>query len=220
MEILDQPDMSKEELILNAASEVIVEKGLAGTRMQEIANRAGINKTLLHYYFRSKENIYRKIVERVFAGFFDQIETAMTSDDSFPVALRRFIDGIFAVMVANPRVPLFMMQELAQGGKTVQDILTTTLGRQRLTLPQRLFGLISREQEAGEIGPVSPFQFMVTLLGSCMYFFAAEPIVVAVIQAVRPGVPFDRLQFITERKEEIFNVLYYGIKKRKETDGR
>jgi len=220
MEIPDQPDTSKEELILNAAAEVIVEKGLAGTRMQEIANRAGINKTLLHYYFRSKENIYRKIVERVFAEFFARIEAVLASDDALPVALRRFIDGIFAVMLANPRVPLFMMQELAQGGKTVQDILTTTLGRQRLTLPQRLFNLIRHEQEAGLIGAVDPFQFMVTLLSSCIYYFAAEPIVVAVAQAVRPGVPFDRLQFISERKEEIFNVLYYGIKKRENEDGR
>jgi len=220
MESSDQADISKEEQILNAAAEVFVEKGLAGTRMQEIADRAGINKTLLHYYFRSKENIYRKIVERVFAGFFSQIEAAMTSDSSFPVALERFIDGIFSVMLANPRVPLFMMQELSQGGKTVQDILTTTLGRQRMTLPQRLFELIGREQGAGNIGPVNPLQFMVTLLGSCIYYFAAEPVVVAVIQSIRPGLAFDRQQFIAERKEEIFNVLYYGIKKREEEDGR
>jgi len=212
MESSDQADISKEEQILNAAAEVFVEKGLAGTRMQEIADRAGINKTLLHYYFRSKENIYRKIVERVFAGFFSQIEAAMTSDSSFPVALERFIDGIFSVMLANPRVPLFMMQELSQGGKTVQDILTT--------LPQRLFELIGREQGAGNIGPVNPLQFMVTLLGSCIYYFAAEPVVVAVIQSIRPGLAFDRQQFIAERKEEIFNVLYYGIKKREEEDGR
>ncbi len=220
MEGSERGEISKEEQILNAAAEVIVEKGLAGTRMQEIADRAGINKTLLHYYFRSKENIYRTIVERVFSRFFSQIEAAMTSDSSFPVALKRFIDGIFSVMAANPRVPLFMMQELSQGGKTVQDILTTTLGRNRMTLPQRLFALIKREQEAGHIGPVNPLQFMVTLLGSCIYYFAAEPVVVAVIQSIHPGIAFDRQQFIAERKEEIFNVLYYGIKIRDDANGR
>jgi len=51
---VEDPKPSTEELILEAAQAVFLEKGLAGARMQEIADRAGINKALLHYYFRSK----------------------------------------------------------------------------------------------------------------------------------------------------------------------
>lgn len=188
--------------------------------MQEIARRAGINKTLLHYYFRSKENIYRKILERVFARFFSEIEGVLDSEQVFPDALRAFIDGIFGVLTANPRVPLFMMQELSRGGKTVQEILTTTLTRQRISLPQHFIGLIRREQAAGRIGPVNPFQFMVTLLGACIWFFIGEPIVAAVMQATDAATPYDRARFVEERKEEIFNVLYYGVKQRSDADAR
>ena len=53
--------MTTEEQILVAARKVFIEKGFEGTRMQEIANEAGINKALLHYYFRTKEKLFEQI---------------------------------------------------------------------------------------------------------------------------------------------------------------
>ena len=60
----DTPKPSTEQLILQAAQAVFLEKGLAGARMQEIADRAGINKALLHYYFRSKEKLSETVVHQ------------------------------------------------------------------------------------------------------------------------------------------------------------
>jgi len=205
---------SKEERILGAAADVFIEKGLNGTRMREIADRAGINKTLLHYYFRSKENIYRKILERVFAGFFAQIDAALTDGRCFPAVLREFIDGIFEIMRRTPKVPLFMMQELSQGGNTVREVMVAAIGSEGLSLPERFFALIQREIAAGTIAPVNPAQLMITLLGSCIWYFVGEPIVVAMMNNLDPEHPFDRERFLEERKGQIFHVLYYGIKKR------
>jgi TetR/AcrR family transcriptional regulator len=209
-----QADPSKEERILSAAGDVFIEKGLSGARMQEIADRAGINKTLLHYYFRTKKNIYARILGKVFTTFFAQIEEAFSEGGSFPTVLRRFIDRLLDLLNANPRVPLFLMQELAQGGTIARNILVNTLSRQRLTLPQRLIALIEQEQRAGHLGPVDPIQFMTTVLGSCIYFFAAEPIVSEVLASIQPEKPFDRAAFIAQRRQSIFDVLYYGVKKR------
>jgi TetR/AcrR family transcriptional regulator len=209
-----QTDPSKEELILHAAGDVFLEKGLSGARMQEIADRAGINKTLLHYYFRTKKNIYARILGKVFSTFFAQIEEAFSDGGSFATVLRRFIDRLLDLLAANPRVPLFLMQELAQGGTTARDILAKTLSRQRMTLPKRLVAMIKQEQRAGRLGPVDPLQFMITVLGSCIYFFAAEPIVREVLISIQPEKPFDRAAFLAQRRQSIFDVLYYGIKKR------
>jgi TetR/AcrR family transcriptional regulator len=212
-----QADPSKEELILRAAGDVFLEKGLSGARMQEIADRAGINKTLLHYYFRTKKNIYARILGKVFAAFFSQIEEAFGDGSSFATVLRQFIDRLLDLLAANPRVPLFLMQELAQGGAIARDILVKTLARQRMTLPMRLVALIRQEQLAGRLGPVDPIQFMITVLGSCIYFFAAEPIVREVLASVQPGKPFDREAFLAQRRQSIFDVLYYGLKKREQS---
>jgi hypothetical protein len=58
---------------------------------------------------------------------------------------------------------------------------------------------------------------MITVLGSCIYFFAAEPIVREVLASVQPGKPFDREAFLAQRRESIFDVLYYGLKKREQS---
>ncbi len=212
-----QADPSKEELILNAAGDVFIEKGLSGARMQEIADRAGINKTLLHYYFRTKENIYSRILEKVFATFFAQIEEAFGDGNSFAAVLRQFIDRLLELLAANPRVPLFLMQELAHGGTVARDILVKTLAHQRMTLPKRLVALIKREQRAGQLGPVDPIQFMITVLGSCIYFFVAEPIIREVLASIQPAKPFDRQAFLAQRRHSLFDVLYYGVKKREQS---
>jgi TetR/AcrR family transcriptional regulator len=212
-----QADPSKEELILRAAGDVFIEKGLSGARMQEIADRAGINKTLLHYYFRTKKNIYARILGKVFSAFFSQIEEAFGDGSSFAAVLRQFIDRLLDLLAANPRVPLFLMQELASGGTIARDILVKTLARQRMTLPKRLVALIERERRAGHLRPVEPIQFMITVLGACIYFFAAEPIIREVLVSIRPGKPFDRKAFLAQRRQSIFDVLYYGVKKREQS---
>ena len=53
-----QTDIGTEQKILLAARKIFFQKGLAGARMQDIANEAGINKAILHYYFRSKDQLF------------------------------------------------------------------------------------------------------------------------------------------------------------------
>jgi TetR/AcrR family transcriptional regulator len=207
-------DPTKEELILSAAMDVFVERGWNGARMQDIADRAGINKALLHYYFRTKEKLYDRIIETVFSSFFMQVEQAFDDDDSFDRVLRRFIDAVIDIIAADPRLPMFILHELSQGGKNVKAILSSIIGQYRLTLPQRMFALIERELEAGTIRPVDPGQFMITLLGACIYFFIAEPVVQPILMLSQPLASYDRRQLIAGRKESIFDVLYYGLKKR------
>ena len=109
-------DLTKEELILNAASDVFIEKGLSGARTQEIADRAGINKTLLHYYFRTKENIFARILQRVFSSFLAQIDSAIADDAPFPIALRTFIDSFVDYIAARRRCPLRSCRSCLRAG--------------------------------------------------------------------------------------------------------
>ena len=208
------PDSPKEQAILNAALEVFVERGSSGARMQEIADRAGVNKTLLHYYFRRKENIYRRVVEHAFMTFFGAIERALTAEDDFEASLKTFIDTLMDVAAANPRLPLFVMAELSQGGATARAILEEVFRSRRITMPQRMVALIRRNQEAGEIRPVDPPQLMLTLLGSCIYYFVTEPIVQTMLGQIDPDRQYDRAVFIAERKKSIYDVIYYGLKRR------
>ncbi len=201
----------KEEHILKAAMDVFIEKGRDGARMQEIADRAGINKALLHYYFRSKENIYEKILRKIFFGFFNQIESLITTSASFADLLQGFIDGFIDMFTANPNLHLFIFHELSQGGTVVKKMLEGLVMEGKFNLPKWFVKRVNEEYSAGRIVKVDPPQLILNIIGSSVYFFLTEPLFMAIFS---PGLSFDRRRFIAERKKAIFDIMYYGVKPR------
>ena len=75
-----EKDATTEEKILSAAKKVFISKGMAGARMQDIADEAGINKALLHYYFKNKEQLFENIFTKLTHGFWQQITSVFESD--------------------------------------------------------------------------------------------------------------------------------------------
>lgn len=98
----------------------------------------------------------------------------------------------------------------------MSEVLAGTLDR--ISFPNRFLKLISQEVEAGRLEAVDPAQTVITVLGSCIYYFVAEPIIRAVLSKVQPDLTYDRAAFVASRKEEIFKVIYYGLKKREGGD--
>jgi TetR/AcrR family transcriptional regulator len=204
---------SKEQLILEAAMDEFIAHGWTGARMQAIADRAGINKTLLHYYFRSKKNLYQRILYRVMKYFFGIVLGNIMQSGSFEEFLRAAIDTVVEESGRNPRLPMFLMQELSLGGKTARVMLREVLNEQKEPITAVMLGKVQKGIEAGVIRPVDPGQFILTLIGSCLYFALAEPIIMEIgtLEGFMEG--FDRDGFLQKRKKEIFSVLYYGIRK-------
>jgi len=71
-------EQNTEDRIVDAAKTVFINKGMDGARMQEIANEAGINKALLHYYFRTKNKLFEKVFSLVFGDVLHVVEQAVT----------------------------------------------------------------------------------------------------------------------------------------------
>ena len=100
----------------------------------------------------------------------------------------------------------------------MREVISATL--EQVNLANRMARLITAEVEAGRLARVDPIQTVVTVLGACIYYFVAEPIIGAVLAKIEPGSVLDRESFIAQRKEEIFKVLYYGLKNREESDAK
>jgi TetR/AcrR family transcriptional regulator len=209
----DSEEGLKEQVILEAAMDEFIAHGWNGARMQAIADRAGINKTLLHYYFRSKKNLYQRILYRVMKYFFGTVLGNIMESGSFENFLRAVIDTIVEESSRNPRLPMFLMQELSQGGKTVRAILREVLKEQSNPITEVMLGKIRQGIEEGIIRSIDPGQFILTLVGSCLYFALAEPIIMEIGSLGGFVEGFDRDGFLQKRKKEIFSVLYYGIHK-------
>ncbi|MBB6479376.1 TetR/AcrR family transcriptional regulator [Spirochaeta isovalerica] len=207
-------DTSKEELILEAAMDEFIARGWSGARMQSIADRAGINKTLLHYYYRSKENLYIKIVSLTMESFFGSVLKNISRTKDFKDFLKTFINTLVDVSSDNPRIPMFIMQELSRGGEAVLSILNDVLGKHNPPVTAVMLENINRAMAEGKIRKTSPIQLIMTMLGSCLYFSMAEPVVMKIgaMNGLMDG--FDRKAFLEERKKEIFNTLYRGLENR------
>ena len=103
-----------EELIVNAAMKVFTRRGFAAARMEEIAKEAGINRALLHYYFKDKETMFNIIFETRFKEFFAGLFKEFQSNASFFEKIRRIVDHEISTLSKNPDLARFIIMEIAQ----------------------------------------------------------------------------------------------------------
>jgi len=160
-----------EEKILNAAQSVFIQKGMDGTRMQEIADTAGINKALLHYYFRTKQKLFEAIFKKVFRQIFPKIESFILSDRPIEEKLEVFIENYIDVLLKNPYLPTFILKEINRD----PEFLASVLKSQGIN-PSQIFEMFEKEIEAGNIRKMDPRELMVNLLALSIFPFAAKPL--------------------------------------------
>ena len=111
---MNQLKEDTEKKIIKAAREVFIEKGLEGARMQEIADRAGINKALLHYYFRSKDKMFDAVFQDIAGEIIPVFTEKLKSEQNVEELLKSFIGFYNGVFRENPYLPQFFFHEIWQ----------------------------------------------------------------------------------------------------------
>ncbi len=203
-----------EEIILQNAMDVFIEKGRHGARMQDIADRAGINKAMLHYYFRSKDKLYAQIFELVFVKYFGELLDVFKEENRFETTLKSFINRYIDILDENPRLPVFVASEMLEGGSIVEEIISSLIRSDKFQVPHKMIHAIDRAVKSGEIVAVDHVNLMMNVIGACIYFFIAEPVFRAIFSMDND---YDRKKFIEDRKKAIFENIYYGISARGES---
>lgn len=178
---MTEQEKSTEETIFNAAREEFIEKGFDGTRMQEIAKRAGINKALLHYYYRTKEKLFDAIFEKVFKAFMPEIFEVMQSDASISYKIEVFVSNYLKLIMENPHIPSFVLHELNRNPERLQGLFGSILGTIRDKGFDRFSESLKKEIEAGKIIPIAPEQLIVNIIALCIFPVVARPIIQGVI---------------------------------------
>jgi AcrR family transcriptional regulator len=194
------------EKILAAARRVFLVKGMAGARMQDIADEAGINKALLHYYFSSKEKLFEVIFLEEAKKFFPKINMIFESNLSLFEKIEVFTKEYIEVMQENPYLPMFILTQINQDS---DKFLNKILGKTNQPNPQHLLAQIEQEVEKGTIQPISPVQLLMNLLSMCVFPFIGKPMMMHKIG-------LDELQFrrlMEQRKQEIPRFIINAIKK-------
>jgi len=193
-------DTDTEARILDAAHVVFVRRGTAGARMQEIADEAGVNKALLHYYFRSKSRLASAVFQRVARGLFLRVSEILGSDADIEDKVRRVVRVYLEQLSKTPYAPAYVISELnqhpdraAQFVDAVRHIRAESLNADVL---ETLGKQIRQRVRAGAMRAISTSQFVANLASLCIFPFAARPMLCAILDLDDRGF----LRFIEERK--------------------
>ncbi|MCY1720988.1 TetR/AcrR family transcriptional regulator [Prolixibacteraceae bacterium Z1-6] len=184
-----------EDKILKAAKTIFIRKGMEGARMQEIADEAGINKALLHYYFRSKQKLFEAIFVNLLTQIFPNITTLLLSDKPIEEKIGLFIEKYIDMLLQNPYLPAFVLKEINRDS----DFFEKTFSNRKIDL-NLIFNMLEKEMEAGNIRKMNPRDIMANLLAMCIFPFAAKPMLKLLLFGENHQ-QYD--QFLEERKSTI-----------------
>jgi AcrR family transcriptional regulator len=193
-------DRDTEQRILDAAHAVFLRRGTAGARMQEIADEAGVNKALLHYYFRSKDRLAEAVFGRILRGMFPPLVAILGSELEIEEKVRQFVAIELDVLSRNPFVPAYLIAEMNQHPdrvpQLVKELTGLELGRETPKVRATLQRQIDERAAAGTLRHIAAEQFFVNLVSLCIFPFAARPLLCAALELDAEG--FAR--FIDERR--------------------
>jgi TetR/AcrR family transcriptional regulator len=201
-------DSSTEEKILEAAKNVFMKYGLYGARMQDIADTAGINKALLHYYFRSKEKLFDKVFEGALQKYFQQMD--VFADTTLPIKERifRYIDNITDFLSEYPQMTMFIIKEISINPEMFKEKVQAI----KKTKPVvRLIPVLEEEMAAGKIKKIDPVMFMINLHSLCTYPFLGMPLFRHAIKS--HGKDFEKEFSIAKLKQSAKNFVEHSLGK-------
>lgn len=199
------------EQIIAAATKEFLASGFDGARMQAIADKAGANKALLHYYFDSKEKLYYIVLKAQFAGMIRAMLQIFGSDGDFEPWLRRLIKTLLKEITSRPHFSRFMIWELNTRSKQLPRLF-------KELLEERMQGIFLRNIQAklakAGVEDYPAEQFLLNVLSLCIYPGIARPL----LEQVMGKEFFAGPDFIAQREEEVFQLIKYGIIERKRGD--
>ena len=206
------PDADTEQRILDAAHMVFIRRGTAGARMQDIADEAGVNKALLHYYFRSKSRLADAVFQRVTSVIFLRLSETAGSDAEIEDKVRRIIAIYIEQLSKTPYVPAYVISELNQHPERTRQFFDAVrpAGAPKGPPPflLKLGKQIDARVRAGTMRPISAGQFIANIATLCIFPFAAKPMICTLLDLDDRG--FNA--FIEERKTGLPEFFLSGLR--------
>lgn len=173
---MDTKKDTTEEKILDAAKSVFIVKGMEGARMQEIADEAGINKALLHYYFRSKEKLFEAIFANVIEFAFPKLSLILNEETDFRSKFEHFIDAYLELLIKHPFIPGFILKELNRDPAGFFSLIA----KHALSIDPLLKHL-KEAMDKGEIIRMDPRHLIVNVVSLCVFPFGVRPVLKHVV---------------------------------------
>lgn len=190
---MTEPEKQTEEKIFEAATEVFIEKGMDGARMQDIASYAGINKALLHYYYRTKDQLFNAVFEMILKQILKKFAPVFDETLTLEEKIRFFFKEHIAFLQANPRLPGFLLNEINRNPDRIKKLLNN-VDIESLWL--KLYEQHKEELKKYNITQETMPQIMMSIAAISVFPFAARGIVEGILGKLN----IDFNEYMEERK--------------------
>ena len=189
-----------EKLIKEKAKILFFQKGFLNATTQEIADEAGVNRALIHYYFRSRELMLEALLDETLQEKRDRVRSVLTSDLPFREKIANYIDTIVDYGLKYPYLDNFIISETARRPEKVKLFCA----KDRFKSSDLIREALEHEIKKGKIAPISAEHFMVNLISLCNYPLLAK----SVIQTIHGLTDTAYRKFLLERKDIIFRTIF------------
>lgn len=201
--------VTMEITILKVAEELFVEKGYSATSTVEIASKAGCNQALVHYYFRTKTNLFNKILESKISFMVSAFDYIDNKELSFTENLTKTIEMHFDALTKDKKLPIFVLNEIKNNdNNNVLDIIREIFRNKISFLLDKLDAILQEEIKAKRIREISALDLVLTIVSLNIFVFLAYPIVDYVLSVNEKGVEL----IIQQRKKEIVSTILNSLR--------
>ncbi len=194
------------EKILAAAEVVFHEYGLKGARTTLIAKKAGVSRTMLHYYYSTKEELFQEVLGNSFGFFLQHAQGLFAAEGDLRTMINQLIDLLYEVLTAKPGLATFMVNILNDS----PELITSLPVIQEEKLPARLDELLERARREKQIqSDLSGEDLMINIYGLCVIPYLTAPL----IKFKENRSAQEMHNFLAKRKDMIKAFVWSGMQK-------
>ncbi|MEQ9287346.1 MAG: TetR/AcrR family transcriptional regulator [Cyclobacteriaceae bacterium] len=197
---MSSEEVKTEKLIKEQAKILFFKNGYLKATTQEIADKAGVNRALIHYYFRSREQLLDTLLDEALLEKKERVKRILSSDLSLKEKIAAFINSTMDYGIAFPYLENFIISEIARCPKKITDFCSVHSVKPSDLIKDQL----EEEIRQKNLDPISAEQFMVNLIALCNYPLLAKPI----LQTIHNMTDEAYGQFLVERKQIIFSTIF------------
>ena len=196
----------KEKVVLEVAEKEFLQKGFAGARIVEIAERAEVSQSMLNYYFKSKEMLFDRVMTEKIMQLKESVTVVFGLDGITVVEkIKEVVERHFEFLCENPDLPRFVINEL-----TVRPEYVKKIKDEGLPDLKNVVQILQRDLDAatseGETAQIDAATLMMDILSLNFFTFIALPIFDSVIEG------FDREEYLRQRVQENVHLILKRIK--------
>jgi len=204
-----EKEKNKELAILEAAEQEFLEKGFESAKTTKIASLAGVTHAMLHYYYRTKENLFDLVFDKKIKLLKDSLFTTFNNPDMpFLEKVQIGIEAHFDFIRANSSLPRFVLNELIYRPKRLK-MIENKIKKIISSTGKEIIAEIEREVKKGTINPIDPIALMIDIASLNIFVFAVLPM----LRIFAVGAYESEDAFLEARKKENVEVIMRRLKK-------